>query len=179
MFYHATTLGGLTAFELGIGGAGESDAPVQCIWMYSAPEPAREFARMTLGNRRPGAALWVYQVRLQNHAVVADMLSPQDLAPVHIAALREGCIPWWRRWVWRRTWPEALGFDLDRRGIRGYQDRKNAMFARLRDAGVHALRNCEVTWVAGAVRHFRDDYGATTTVLLDPAVAAITGCERL
>lgn len=179
VFYHATTLGGLTAFEVGIGGAGESDAPLQCIWMYGAPEPARQFARMTLSNRRPGAALWVYQIALQENAVVGDTLSPEDLPAASAAALRSQCLPWWRHWAWRGSWPEALGIDLDRRGIRGYQARKNAMFARLRDAGIHALRNCEINWCEGKVRHYRDDYGATTTVLLDPAVAEITGRERL
>lgn len=179
VFYHATTLSNLGAFAFGVGGAGESDDPLQCIWLYDSPQPARQFARITLGNRRPGAALWVYQVSLQDDAVVADTLSPGELSEPRARILRDACIPWLFRWTWRGSWPEALGVDLDRRGIGGYQDRKNEMFARLRAAGVHALRNCEITWVAGRVHHCRDDYGGTTTVLLNPAVAHIKGCERL
>lgn len=133
---------------------------------------------MTLANRRPGASLFMYEVALKTGAVVADTKSPEDLPGPVAEAIRRNCRPWWKRWG-RESWLVALLCDLERRKIGGYQAHKNAMFARLRQAGVQALKNGEINWVHGELRHYGDDYGGTTTMLLDPRAATIERCHAL
>lgn len=145
-YYHGTSDGHISKFQLGIKGKGEQIEPSNCIWLSTTFNGAKYHAVFVVGPKRNTNPNYVYEVSILPSHVIADIRNPDLLSADVASKIVKACLGWRRHFHAKICWRDALASYIDRVNPSSDTQRKNAIFSLLSMCGVSALMNPLFTW---------------------------------
>lgn len=177
VLYHGTIVPGILKFKIGVQETGETDEPINGIWLGTEFKGAHYQAVRVTGRVRQAAVAYIYECRLAEDCVIADTKRSR-MPPRAFEQFVRLYFPWYRRLAysaggWLRktfarndTWYRLV----DRASARhkksnGYNDCFNAVIEVCRNIGIDLLVNPSAKVEMNRLSHWDESYGETALLM--------------
>lgn len=175
--FHGTTAPTIQRFQLGNSQYGETDEPVNAIWMSTSYEGAKWHAISVAGRIRNAQDVYVYEWRLTHDAKIADTRTPKLPADIHKQFVKRFRplylriadrlpISIKRKILSDEMWFRDVLHALEKIGTEGYNEKFNGVIAICKDMGIDLLVAPSTTLNGNGLAHWDEPkYGHTALLI--------------
>ena len=178
--YHASPVNNIIQFELGVRTTGETDDPVDGIWLGTSYEGARWHAISVVGTARNLPNTYIYECQFVSGTVIANA-KDKEMPDSSWSLFQQKFVPSWRRAISvlfplkNEDWFHKV-MDIARQdpGYGGYNGSMNAVISVCRECGIDVLVHPSTDVSPnGQLQHWDEGVYGDVLLLLDCKKAVI------